>query len=161
MSTHMLHAIRTQVMWNRLISVVEEQAQALLRTVDEGLAVDRVADRAADVDIVERGDRVVEAQELRPGDREVVEVDVRVVLERDHVLRQQVERDVDVPVQQQGEAEGDGILHHHGRHIEHHVAERIPEIGVRPQLAEIGEAIELAAALTAGGYQAKVAGAQL
>lgn len=28
----MLHAIRTQVMWNRLISVVEEQAQALLRT---------------------------------------------------------------------------------------------------------------------------------
>ena len=32
MSTQMLHAIRTQVMWNRLISVVEEQAQALLRT---------------------------------------------------------------------------------------------------------------------------------
>ena len=32
MSTHMLHAIRTQVMWNRLIAVVEEQAQALLRT---------------------------------------------------------------------------------------------------------------------------------
>ena len=32
MSTHMLHTIRTQVMWNRLISVVEEQAQALLRT---------------------------------------------------------------------------------------------------------------------------------
>jgi N-methylhydantoinase B len=32
MSTHMLLAIRTQVMWNRLISVVEEQAQALLRT---------------------------------------------------------------------------------------------------------------------------------
>lgn len=28
----MLHSIRTQVMWNRLISVVEEQAQALLRT---------------------------------------------------------------------------------------------------------------------------------
>jgi N-methylhydantoinase B len=28
----MLDAIRTQVMWNRLISVVEEQAQALLRT---------------------------------------------------------------------------------------------------------------------------------
>lgn len=28
----MLSAIRTQVMWNRLISVVEEQAQALLRT---------------------------------------------------------------------------------------------------------------------------------
>jgi N-methylhydantoinase B len=27
-----LQAIRTQVMWNRLISVVEEQAQALLRT---------------------------------------------------------------------------------------------------------------------------------
>ena len=32
MSTNMLHAIRTQVMWNRLISVVEEQAQVLLRT---------------------------------------------------------------------------------------------------------------------------------
>lgn len=32
MSSQMLHAIRTQVMWNRLISVVEEQAQALLRT---------------------------------------------------------------------------------------------------------------------------------
>ena len=32
MSKQMLHAIRTQVMWNRLISVVEEQAQALLRT---------------------------------------------------------------------------------------------------------------------------------
>jgi N-methylhydantoinase B len=28
----MLQAIRTQVMWNRLVSVVEEQAQALLRT---------------------------------------------------------------------------------------------------------------------------------
>ena len=28
----MLEAIRTQVMWNRLVSVVEEQAQALLRT---------------------------------------------------------------------------------------------------------------------------------
>ena len=28
----MLESIRTQVMWNRLISVVEEQAQALLRT---------------------------------------------------------------------------------------------------------------------------------
>ena len=27
-----LDAIRTQVMWNRLISVVEEQAQSLLRT---------------------------------------------------------------------------------------------------------------------------------
>lgn len=32
MSSPMLDAIRTQVMWNRLISVVEEQAQALLRT---------------------------------------------------------------------------------------------------------------------------------
>ena len=30
--TNMLASIRTQVMWNRLISVVEEQAQALLRT---------------------------------------------------------------------------------------------------------------------------------
>ena len=28
----MFEAIQTQVMWNRLISVVEEQAQALLRT---------------------------------------------------------------------------------------------------------------------------------
>ena len=28
----MLESIRTQVMWNRLVSVVEEQAQALLRT---------------------------------------------------------------------------------------------------------------------------------
>ena len=28
----MLHSIRTQVMWNRLISVVEEQAMTLLRT---------------------------------------------------------------------------------------------------------------------------------
>ncbi len=32
MSNHALAAIRTQVMWNRLISVVEEQAQSLLRT---------------------------------------------------------------------------------------------------------------------------------
>ncbi|MEY2619465.1 MAG: hypothetical protein RL522_2467 [Pseudomonadota bacterium] len=32
MSAQTLAAIRTQVMWNRLISVVEEQAQALLRT---------------------------------------------------------------------------------------------------------------------------------
>ncbi len=32
MSKHALAAIRTQVMWNRLIAVVEEQAQALLRT---------------------------------------------------------------------------------------------------------------------------------
>jgi N-methylhydantoinase B len=32
MSAKMLQSIRTQVMWNRLISVVEEQAQALLRT---------------------------------------------------------------------------------------------------------------------------------
>ncbi len=31
-SPHPLQAIRTQVMWNRLIAVVEEQAQALLRT---------------------------------------------------------------------------------------------------------------------------------
>jgi N-methylhydantoinase B len=30
--TNMLRSIRTQVMWNRLIAVVEEQAQALLRT---------------------------------------------------------------------------------------------------------------------------------
>ena len=32
MSKHALEAIRTQVMWNRLIAVVEEQAQSLLRT---------------------------------------------------------------------------------------------------------------------------------
>ncbi len=32
MSSHALAAIRTQVMWNRLIAVVEEQAQSLLRT---------------------------------------------------------------------------------------------------------------------------------
>jgi N-methylhydantoinase B len=32
MSTKALSAIRTQVMWNRLIAVVEEQAQSLLRT---------------------------------------------------------------------------------------------------------------------------------
>ena len=32
MSKAALDAIRTQVMWNRLIAVVEEQAQSLLRT---------------------------------------------------------------------------------------------------------------------------------
>ena len=32
MSKQALEAIRTQVMWNRLIAVVEEQAQSLLRT---------------------------------------------------------------------------------------------------------------------------------
>ena len=32
MSKSALEAIRTQVMWNRLIAVVEEQAQSLLRT---------------------------------------------------------------------------------------------------------------------------------
>ena len=32
MSKSALDAIRTQVMWNRLIAVVEEQAQSLLRT---------------------------------------------------------------------------------------------------------------------------------
>ena len=32
MSADALEAIRTQVMWNRLIAVVEEQAQSLLRT---------------------------------------------------------------------------------------------------------------------------------
>ena len=32
MSKDALAAIRTQVMWNRLIAVVEEQAQSLLRT---------------------------------------------------------------------------------------------------------------------------------
>ena len=32
MSKDALSAIRTQVMWNRLIAVVEEQAQSLLRT---------------------------------------------------------------------------------------------------------------------------------
>ena len=32
MSKDALAAIRTQVMWNRLIAVVEEQVQSLLRT---------------------------------------------------------------------------------------------------------------------------------
>jgi N-methylhydantoinase B len=32
MSKYALEAIRTQVMWNRLIAVVEEQAQSLLRS---------------------------------------------------------------------------------------------------------------------------------
>jgi N-methylhydantoinase B len=32
MSKQALEAIKTQVMWNRLIAVVEEQAQSLLRT---------------------------------------------------------------------------------------------------------------------------------
>ena len=32
MSQKALEAIRTQVMWNRLVAVVEEQAQSLLRT---------------------------------------------------------------------------------------------------------------------------------
>ncbi|MGK0170618.1 MAG: N-methylhydantoinase B, partial [Gammaproteobacteria bacterium] len=32
MSTSSMQAIRFQVMWNRLISVVEEQAQTLIRT---------------------------------------------------------------------------------------------------------------------------------
>ena len=32
MTNSSLDAIRTQVMWNRLVAVVEEQAQSLLRT---------------------------------------------------------------------------------------------------------------------------------
>ena len=53
----------------------------------------------------------------------------------------------DVGVQQQREAEGDHILDSHRRDIEHHVAERVPEIGVAPQRAQISEPVEMMARL--------------
>ena len=46
-ASSMFEAIQTQVMWNRLISVVEEQAQALLRTAFGSVAARPVTCRLA------------------------------------------------------------------------------------------------------------------
>ena len=41
------------------------------------------------------------------------------------------------------QAEGDRVLHEHGQHVEDHVAERVPEIGVVTRATEIVEAVEV------------------
>ena len=51
----------------------------------------------------------------------------------------------DLGVQQQREAEGDRVLHQHGQHVVDHVDERVPEIGIVEQRAQIVEAVEVAA----------------
>ena len=45
------------------------------------------------------------------------------------------------------QAEGDRVLDEHGRDIEDHVAERVPEIGIAPKRAQVVEAVEVMAAL--------------
>ena len=62
-------------------------------------------------------------------------------------------RAADVGVEQQREAEGDRVLDDDGQHIEDHVAERVPEIGIAPQRAQIVEAVEMMAATRALRFQ--------
>jgi N-methylhydantoinase B len=65
MSKSALQAIRTQVMWNRLIAVVEEQAQSLLRTAF-GTITREAGDLSAGVYNV-RGDMIAQAMTGTPG----------------------------------------------------------------------------------------------
>jgi N-methylhydantoinase B len=65
MSKHARDAIRTQVMWNRLIAVVEEQAQSLLRTAF-GTITREAGDLSAGVYNVE-GHMIAQAMTGTPG----------------------------------------------------------------------------------------------
>ena len=65
MSKHALAAIRTQVMWNRLIAVVEEQAQSLLRTAF-GTITREAGDLSAGVYDTE-GNMIAQAMTGTPG----------------------------------------------------------------------------------------------
>lgn len=65
MSRKALHAIRTQVMWNRLVAVVEEQAQSLLRTAF-GTITREAGDLSAGVYDV-RGRMIAQAMTGTPG----------------------------------------------------------------------------------------------
>jgi len=79
-SNDMLAAIRTQVMWNRLIAVVEEQAQALLRT-----AFGSVAREAGDLSAGvydTQGRMLAQAVTGTPGHVNTMAVAVRHFLER-------------------------------------------------------------------------------
>jgi N-methylhydantoinase B len=76
----MLASIRTQVMWNRLVSVVEEQAQALLRTAFGSVARE-AGDLSAGVYDV-RGRMLAQAVTGTPGHVNTMAVAVRHFLER-------------------------------------------------------------------------------
>ena len=65
MSKQALEAIRTQVMWNRLIAVVEEQAQSLLRTAF-GTITREAGDLSAGV-YNTRGHMIAQAMTGTPG----------------------------------------------------------------------------------------------
>ena len=65
MSKDALAAIRTQVMWNRLIAVVEEQAQSLLRTAF-GTITREAGDLSAGVYDV-NGNMIAQAMTGTPG----------------------------------------------------------------------------------------------
>ena len=52
-----------------------------------------------------------------------------------------------VGVQREREAKGDRVLNDDRRHVEDHVAERVPKIGVGPKGAQIVEAVEMRVAL--------------
>jgi N-methylhydantoinase B len=91
MSAQTLAAIRTQVMWNRLISVVEEQAQALLRT-----AFGSVAREAGDLSAGvydTRGRMLAQAVTGTPGHVNTMAVAVSHFLDR-HPLASLVPGDV-------------------------------------------------------------------
>ena len=68
MSKSALDAIRTQVMWNRLIAVVEEQAQSLLRTAF-GTITREAGDLSAGV-YDAKGHMIAQAMTGTPGPRE-------------------------------------------------------------------------------------------
>ncbi|MEI7446224.1 MAG: hydantoinase B/oxoprolinase family protein [Burkholderiales bacterium] len=80
MSRAMLDAIRTQVMWNRLVSVVEEQAQALLRTAFGSVARE-AGDLSAGVYDIE-GRMLAQAVTGTPGHVNTMAVAVRHFLDR-------------------------------------------------------------------------------
>jgi N-methylhydantoinase B len=80
MSRAMLDAIRTQVMWNRLVSVVEEQAQALLRTAFGSVARE-AGDLSAGVYDTE-GRMLAQAVTGTPGHVNTMAVAVRHFLDR-------------------------------------------------------------------------------
>jgi len=65
MTKSALDAIRTQVMWNRLVAVVEEQAQSLLRTAF-GTITREAGDLSAGVYNVE-GHMIAQAMTGTPG----------------------------------------------------------------------------------------------
>ncbi len=101
--------------------------------IDDRLIRNRMADRAAHIDIVERRNAVVHAQVLRPGNLEVEHRHIRIAVQFGEILRQQIERDIDIAVLQQAQA----LLRAGDRPVEHAAIEHrflVPEVLIRREL---------------------------